>query len=62
MTNLNKIIVEIQKSKDSISCVPMDDGSILYKITSGDRVLIENISKEQAINLMDKAKNRVLID
>lgn len=57
----DRVIIEIQKAKDNVKVVPVAEGSTLYKIVSDDKVITENLTREQADNLVKQAKDRVIL-
>ena len=59
--NINETIIKIQAGKN-VSCVPMGEGNLFYRIVVDGKTIMENLSKLQAEDAIDKAKNRVLID
>ena len=60
--NLNEAIVRIREAGGNASCVPMSEGDLYYKIAAGDKIIAENLTKQEAERIIQQAKNRILID
>ncbi len=57
----DKIIIEIQKAGGNVQVVPMAEGSAIYKIVVSGRTIKENVTQEEANNLIRIAKDRVIL-
>ena len=57
----DKIIIEIQKAGTSVQVVPMAEGSPMFKIVSGGRIIAENLTRTSAESLIQQAKDKMIL-
>ena len=60
--NKNEAVIRIREAGGNASCAPMSDGDLFYRIIAGNKVIDENLTKQDAEKIIQQAKNRVLID
>ena len=58
----DRVIIEVQKAGvQNVQVLPMGEGSPLYKIIRGGRVIAENLSRQAVDAIIQKASSKVIL-